>query len=439
MATYRSPDEFAHALRRRRRSASTDASSFRSSPICWRAAMRTPRRTCPKRSSACRSPSTCIRSMRRGSACRRRWSPSAKISSCRSTDMQALRARLGGSRDARRDLVALWTRRVPEGERTPCAPCSRGRCRLAESAVMSCRFSPTTRAVRAALESDTQYGAVVPPMHLTSTFAFKRLRRQTARTTTRAPAIRRAMRWARRSPSWKEARVRSSRRPAWRRSSWSCQLLRCRRSADRAARLLRRHLSAVQRARQARRACASSSSIRPTNAAFAQALALRPKLVWVETPSNPLLRIVDIRATAQQAHAVGAWCSPTTRSCRPVWQQPIALGADLVLHSTTKYLNGHSDVVGGAVISAHPELHEQLVWWANCIGVTGAPFDSYLTLRGLRTLHARMRVHGENARADRAAAVAASQPFAHVYYPGLPSHPQHAAREASAERASARC
>ena len=74
----------------------------------------------------------------------------------------------------------------------------------------------------------------------------------------------------------------------------------------------------------------------------------------------------------------------------PVWQRPIALGADLVLHSTTKYLNGHSDVVGGAVIAATPELHEHLVWWANCIGVTGAPFDSYLTLRGLRTLHARL-------------------------------------------------
>ena len=83
----------------------------------------------------------------------------------------------------------------------------------------------------------------------------------------------------------------------------------------------------------------------------------------------------------------------------PAWQRPLALGADLVLHSTTKYLNGHSDVVGGAVISATAELHERMVWWANCIGVTGAPFDSFLTLRGVRTLHARLQVHAENAGA----------------------------------------
>ena len=95
-----------------------------------------------------------------------------------------------------------------------------------------------------------------------------------------------------------------------------------------------------------------------------------------------------------------------------------------MLHSTTKYINGHSDVVGGAVISRYPELHERMVWWANCIGVTGAPFDSFLTLRGLRTLHARLRVHGENA-AQVAQLLSRHQAVQQVYYPGLPSHPQH--------------
>ena len=134
-------------------------------------------------------------------------------------------------------------------------------------------------------------------------------------------------------------------------------------------------------------------------AALRAALAAEPKLVWIETPSNPLLRIVDIRAIAAAAHAVGALVVADNTFLSPLWQQPLALGADLVMHSTTKYLNGHSDVVGGAVIAATPELHGAVAWWANAIGVTGAPFDSFLTLRGVRTLHARMRVHAENTAA----------------------------------------
>jgi cystathionine gamma-synthase len=113
----------------------------------------------------------------------------------------------------------------------------------------------------------------------------------------------------------------------------------------------------------------------------------------------------------------------------PVWQRPLALGADVVVHSTTKYLNGHSDVVGGAVIAASGELHERLAWWANCTGVTGAPFDSYLTLRGLRTLHARMRAHGENAAAV-VELLAGHRRVSKVYYPGLESHPGHATARA---------
>jgi cystathionine gamma-synthase len=159
-------------------------------------------------------------------------------------------------------------------------------------------------------------------------------------------------------------------------------------------------------------------------AALAAALARKPALVWIETPSNPLLRIVDIRAVADASHAAGALVAADNTFLSPVWQQPLALGADLVMHSTTKYLNGHSDVVGGAVIAATADLTQNLAWWANAIGVTGAPFDSFLTLRGVRTLHARARVHAENTAAvvqvlnDHAA-------VRQVYYPGLAAHPGH--------------
>jgi len=158
--------------------------------------------------------------------------------------------------------------------------------------------------------------------------------------------------------------------------------------------------------------------------AVSAALQRKPKLVWVETPSNPLLRITDIRGVGAQAHEAGALFAVDNTFLSPVWQLPIKLGADLVIHSTTKYLNGHSDVVGGAVIAATKELHEQLIWWANCTGVTGSPFDSYLTLRGVRSLHARMAVHAENAMLI--AELLARHPVVQtVYYPGLKTHPQH--------------
>ncbi|MGE0189808.1 MAG: cystathionine gamma-synthase [Steroidobacteraceae bacterium] len=158
--------------------------------------------------------------------------------------------------------------------------------------------------------------------------------------------------------------------------------------------------------------------------ALAAALQRQPKLVWVETPSNPLLRLTDIRSVATQAHAAGALLAVDNTFLSPVWQQPIKLGADVVVHSTTKYLNGHSDVVGGAVVAANKELHEQLLWWANCTGVTGAPFDSYLTLRGIRSLHARMAVHSENALLI-AELLTRHRAVKTVYYPGLATHPQH--------------
>jgi cystathionine gamma-synthase len=160
-------------------------------------------------------------------------------------------------------------------------------------------------------------------------------------------------------------------------------------------------------------------------AALRAALAKPTQLVWIETPSNPLLRIADIAAVAALAHAGGALVAVDNTFLSPAWQQPLGLGADLVVHSTTKYLNGHSDVIGGAVVAKAGELLEQLAAWANNLGLTGSPFDSYLTLRGLRTLHARLAVHGRNAQ-GLAEWLLAQPAVGRVYYPGLASHPGHA-------------
>jgi cystathionine gamma-synthase len=160
------------------------------------------------------------------------------------------------------------------------------------------------------------------------------------------------------------------------------------------------------------------------DAAVRAALARPAALVWIETPSNPLLRITDIAAVTALAHAGGALVAVDNTFLSPAWQQPLTLGADLVVHSTTKYLNGHSDVVGGAVVARERAVHEQLAWWANCLGLTGAPFDSYLTLRGLRTLHARLEHHGRNAQA-LAEWLQTQENVRHVWYPGLSTHPGH--------------
>jgi cystathionine gamma-synthase len=153
--------------------------------------------------------------------------------------------------------------------------------------------------------------------------------------------------------------------------------------------------------------------------------ALKPRIVWIETPSNPLLRITDVEAIAQAAHEVGALVVVDNTFMSPAGQRPIALGADIVVHSTTKYINGHSDVVGGAVIATDPALVEQLTWWANCLGLTGSPFDSYQALRGLRTLSVRYQQHQENALVI-AQKLASNDLVDKVYFPGLADHPGHA-------------
>ena len=159
--------------------------------------------------------------------------------------------------------------------------------------------------------------------------------------------------------------------------------------------------------------------------ALPAALACKPSLVWIETPSNPLLRITDLRFVIAAAHKAGALALVDNTFLSPALQRPIEFGADVVVHSTTKYINGHGDVVGGAVVARDAALHERLAWWANALGLAGAPFDSYLALRGLRTLEARLRVHQENALA-LADLLDGHPAVARVHFPGLASHPGHA-------------
>lgn len=160
------------------------------------------------------------------------------------------------------------------------------------------------------------------------------------------------------------------------------------------------------------------------NRAIEQAFAKNPKMLWIETPSNPLLRVVDVAKLAGIAKRHECLTVVDNTFLSPAQQLPLELGADIVVHSTTKYINGHSDVVGGAVVAKESELAEKLAWWGNCLGITGAPFDSFLTLRGLRTLPVRIRQHQENTT-QIVQFLDSHKAIKKVYYPGLSSHPNH--------------
>lgn len=281
----------------------------------------------------------------------------------------------------------------------------------------------STRAVRAGIESDTQHGAVVPPLHLSTNYSFTGLGGKRAYDYSRsgnptrdllgnaladleqgAGAVVTASGMAAVALALELVPAGSTVLAAHDCYGGTWRLL------DAWAKKGRFEVRFVDLT---------------DNHALAEGLAHKPSLVWVETPSNPLLRITDIRHVAQAAHAVGALVVVDNTFLSPALQQPLTLGADIVVHSTTKYINGHSDVVGGAVVARDTAVAEQLKWWANCNGLTGAPFDSFLTLRGLRTLGVRLRQHQENAERvathlDGHAAVCK------VYYPGLEHHVGHA-------------
>jgi len=161
------------------------------------------------------------------------------------------------------------------------------------------------------------------------------------------------------------------------------------------------------------------------DAAVAEALSIPASLLLLETPSNPLMRLVDLEKLIGLGHAAGARVAVDNTFLSPALQNPIKFGADYVVHSTTKYINGHSDVIGGCLVCTTAEDVQAMRWWANCVGATAAPFDSYLTLRGVRTLFVRVRQ--QQASAQGVAEFLHGHPaIAVVHYPGLPSHPQHA-------------
>jgi len=251
------------------------------------------------------------------------------------------------------------------------------------------RSSHVTRAVRAAVGTDQEHGAVMPPLYLSSNYTFAGL------------GVKRQHDYSRTSNPTRDH------------------------LADAIADLEQAAGAGTHRlaTRLAKRGAFKLEYADLTSEAGIEAAAARgPRMIWVETPSNPLLRITDLAAVARAARACDALFAVDNTFLSPALQRPIEHGADLVVHSTTKFINGHSDVVGGAVAAATPELLEEVAWWANALGLCGSPFDSYLTLRGLRTLDARVRIHQENARVI-ADALAEHPAVETVYYPGLSNHP----------------
>jgi cystathionine gamma-lyase len=176
-----------------------------------------------------------------------------------------------------------------------------------------------------------------------------------------------------------------------------------------------------------RRMGMSFSHVDPVGGGAAVEAAMQPntKLVWLETPTNPMLKLCDIAAVAEVCKRRGVLLAVDNTFMTPYFQKPLALGADIVCHSTTKYLNGHSDVIGGAVVVSDDELHQRLAFLQNAVGPVPSPMDSFLVLRGLKTLHVRMDRHEQNARALAGWLVEHAQ-VERVIYPGLESHPQHA-------------
>lgn len=175
-----------------------------------------------------------------------------------------------------------------------------------------------------------------------------------------------------------------------------------------------------------RRYNVETSYVAPGNlAGYEQAIRPNTRLIWLETPTNPLLRLVDIQAVAEIAHQHKLLVVVDNTFASPYFQQPLKLGADIVVHSTTKYLNGHSDVIGGALVLNNEDAYEAIKFYQNAAGGVPSPFDSWLTLRGIKTLAVRMRQHEENAIA--VAKFLDEHPRVEkVYYPGLPAHPDHA-------------
>ena len=286
------------------------------------------------------------------------------------------------------------------------------------------RMKAATRATRAGIDTDSHHGAVVPPIHLSSTFSFAGLggKRQYDYTRSGNPTRAHLAEAIAELEGGAGGVITSTGMSA---VALVLQLVK-------PGELVLAAHDCYGGTQRLLRALASRGLIEVVFAdltcvsgdAAGEIARRHPRLVWAETPSNPLLRITDLVAVASAAKATGALFVVDNTFLSPALQRPIELGADIVVHSTTKYINGHSDVVGGAVVARDSGLADDLAWWANCTGVTGAPFDSWLTLRGLRTLHPRLAQHQANAEAI-VATLGAHDAVATTYYPGLASHPGH--------------
>jgi cystathionine gamma-synthase len=283
-------------------------------------------------------------------------------------------------------------------------------------------LDPSTRAVRAGLESDETTGAVVPPIHLTSTFAFRGFGDKRTYDYSRSGNPTRDLLGNAITDLEEGAGAVIT-------GSGMGAITLLGHLFPVGARVIVPHdcyggtfrlFTAWQRRGELQVEFVDFGAA----GALESALATPAQLVWIETPSNPLLRITDIEAVVALARKAGAKTVVDNTFLSPAWQQPLKLGADFSLHSTTKYLNGHSDVVGGAVVARTPDDAQQLSWWGNALGLTGAPFDSFLTLRGMRTLHARLAVHERNS-IGLAEWLSAQRGVRRVWYPGLASHPGH--------------
>lgn len=288
---------------------------------------------------------------------------------------------------------------------------------------MTSSVSKATSAVRAAIESDTQHGAVVPPLHLSSNYAFAGLGEPRQYDYTRSGnPTRDALADALAELEGGAGAVVTA-------------------SGMGALTVLTQFLSPGDTIiaphdcyggtyrlfdQQSQKGLFNVEFVNQTELETLRTVCaeLRPRIILTESPSNPVLRISDLAAIREIATECGALFAVDNTFLSPALQNPIDFGADLVIHSTTKYINGHSDVVGGALVAATDELAEQCAYWANVIGITGAPFDSFMTLRGIRTLYPRIRQHQESA-AQIANVLCEQSNVSTVYYPGLESHPGH--------------
>ncbi|MEQ9872503.1 cystathionine gamma-synthase [Pectobacterium brasiliense] len=280
-----------------------------------------------------------------------------------------------------------------------------------------------TIAVRSGLNDDEQYGCVVPPIHLSSTYNFTGFNQPRAHDYSRRgnptrDVVQRAL-----------AELEGGAGAVMTSSGMSAIMLVCTVFLRPGDLLVAPHdcyggsyrlFDSLSKRGAFRVKFVDQSDTDALNAALAE----KPKLVLVESPSNPLLRVVDIAAICQAAREAGAVSVVDNTFLSPALQKPLELGADLVVHSCTKYLNGHSDVVAGAVIARDADTITELAWWANNIGVTGAAFDSYLLLRGLRTLAPRMAAAQRNAQ--QIVEFLQTQPLVKaLYHPSLPNNPGH--------------